>query len=267
MKKLLNCISVVALLVLTACGGATVITPMSEAVDFTIEGGENRVDVKADGSWKVKECPEWVKTEIQDSVLVITTARNETGAVRTGSIVLSGKGEAQAQIKVTQAAKCTHITPGIDNVEFDKEGGTQTVNIDTDGALQVEAPEGFTASYASGVLTINAAANDGQARSGEIRLADGDQSATIAVSQKGNVCPKCNGSGTVKCSKCGGKGYTVKRESGDSGWYDEIYYFNSYYGCKKCGGSGFKTDNGYPNEHLVKGSGRMTCPDCGGSGK
>ena len=60
MKKLLNCISVMALLVLTSCGGATVINTDKNAVDFTIEGGENTVSVSADGSWKVAECPEWV---------------------------------------------------------------------------------------------------------------------------------------------------------------------------------------------------------------
>ncbi|MBR2146027.1 MAG: BACON domain-containing protein, partial [Muribaculaceae bacterium] len=141
MKKLQSYISVMALLVLTACGGATVINPDKNAVDFTIEGGENTVSVSADGSWKVAECPEWVTTDIQDSTLVIKTARNETGAVREGNIVLTGKENVQAVVKVTQASRCTHITPATDKVEFEKEGGTQTVNIDTDGSPQVEAPE------------------------------------------------------------------------------------------------------------------------------
>ena len=170
-----------ALLVLTACGGATVINPDKNAVDFTIEGGEEKVDVKADGTWNVKECPEWVTANIQDSTLVITTARNESGAVREGNIVLTGKDNVQAVIKVTQASKCTHITPETDKVEFEKEGGTQTVKIDTDGSPKVEAPEGFTAAYAGGALTINAPANEAGAKNGEIKLTSDDQSATIAV--------------------------------------------------------------------------------------
>ena len=268
MKKLLNYISVMALLVLTACGGATVINPEKNAVDFTIEGGEEKVDVKADGTWNVKECPEWVTAEIQDSILVIKTARNETGAVREGDIVLAGKGQVQVAIKVTQAAKCTRITPETDKVEFEKEGGTQTVRIDTDGSPQVEAPEGFTATYASGVLTINAPANEAGAKRGEIKLTGDDQSATIAVTQKGNICPTCNGSGKVRCKKCGGRGYIPDGGVGDCGWY----------GCSSCGGSGYcdryseyddylgEVVSYIDDSHYHKGSGKMKCPTCGGSG-
>ena len=270
MKKLLNFISIMALLVLTACSGATVINTDKEAVDFTIEGGENTVSVSADGRWNVETCPEWATTEIQDSTLVIKTARNETGAVREGYIVLKGKDNVQTVIKVTQAAKCTHITPETDMVEFEKEGGTQTVKIDTDGSPKVEAPEGFTAAYAGGVLTINAPANEAGGKNGEIKLTGDDQSATIAVTQKGNVCPKCNGTGKIKCSKCGGKGYTSRKLVGDEPGWDIRYY-----GCKQCGGYGFKTGQGlisssgylYDGEYIRKGSGHQTCPACGGSGR
>ena len=253
MKKLLNYISVMALLVLTACGGATVINPEKNAVDFTIEGGEEKVDVKADGTWNVKECPEWVTANIQDSILVIKTARNETGAVREGDIVLAGKGQVQAAIKVTQAAKCTRINPETDKVEFEKEGGTQTVKIDTDGSPKVEAPEGFTATYAGGVLTINAPANEAGGKNGEIKLTGDDQTATIAVSQKGNICPKCNGTGKVNCSKCHGRGKVSY--GGDAEW-----------GCTKCGGRGYYGEGMEYGDYIVKGSGKMTCPQCGGSG-
>ena len=258
MKKLLNYISIMALLVLTSCGGATVINTDKNAVDFTIEGGENTVSVSADGSWNVKACPEWATTEIQDSTLVIKTARNESGAVRDGYIVLTGKDNVQAAIKLTQAAKCTHITPETDKVEFEKEGGTQTVKINTDGSPQVEAPEGFTATYAGGVLTINAAANEAGAKNGEIKLTGDGQSATIAVSQKGKVCPRCNGTGKVKCSKCGGRGYTTS---------EGAFGFAVKYGCSKCGGSG-NNDYEYGGAGTChKGSGKMKCPQCGGSGQ
>ena len=252
MKKLLNYLSVVALLVLTACNGATVITPDKNAVDFTLEGGEENVNITADGSWNISECPEWVTAEVQDSVLTIKTAKNETGAVREGDIILSGKEGVNVKIKVTQAAKCTHITPTSDKVEFEKEGGTQTVNIDTDGLPQVEAPEGFTATYAAGVLTINTPANEEGVKNGEIKLTCEDQSATIAVSQKGNICPKCNGTGKVRCTKCGGKGNI----------YSE--YWLCIYGCSKCGGKG-KSDK-WGDYNFRNGSGKMTCPACGGSG-
>ena len=253
MKKLFYYLSVVALFVLTACNGATSITPDKDAVDFTLEGGEESVNISADGSWDVAECPSWVKADAQENDLIINVSRNETGSLREGIIIISS-GHLQEKITVKQAAKCTHITPETDKVEFEKEGGTQTVNIDTDGLPQVEAPEGFTATYAAGVLTINTSANEDKGKSGEIKLSCEDQSATIVVSQKGNVCSKCGGSGKIKCPKCHGKGYTSY--GGDAAW-----------GCKSCGGRGYEGEGMDVGDCLVRGSGRIRCPQCGGSGR
>ena len=258
MKKLSKFLCGMGLLVLCSCGGATYINLSSDLVNFPIEGGEESVNIEADGSWEMASCPDWVTTEVQDSTLVIKTARNETGEIRQGDIVLKGKEGVEVSIKIAQATKCSHITPAEEAVEFDKEGGTKTVNIDTDGAIQVEAPEGFTASYADGVLAVTADANDGGKRSGEISLTADDQSATIAVSQQGNICPRCNGTGKVSCSRCRGRGYI------DTGR-------DMLVGCSRCGGSG-ELDYDYYNDSYSsygyhKGSGRMACPDCGGSGK
>ena len=249
-----------ALLVLTSCGGATVINPDKNAVDFTIEGGQEVVIVSADGSWEINECPDWVTYQAQDSVLAIRVERNETGETRRASLLLLGKDDVEAIIQVTQASKCTRINPETDKVEFEKEGGTQTVKIDTDGSPQVEAPEGFTATFAGGVLTINAPANEGGGKNGEIKLTGDDQSATIAVTQKGKVCPRCNGTGKVKCSKCGGRGVVEGVDEYMGSWYKE--------GCRKCGGRGFYALWGPSDESDVhRGSGKMKCPQCGGSGQ
>ena len=267
MEKLSRFLMGMALLVLCSCGGATYINLSSDLVNFPIEGGVESVNIEADGSWEMASCPDWVTTEVQDSTLVIKTARNETGEIRQGDIVLKGKEGVEVSIKIAQATKCSHITPAEEAVEFDKEGGTKTVNIDTDGTIQVEAPEGFTATYADGVLSVTAEANDGGKRSGEISLTADDQSATIAVSQQGNICPRCNGTGKVRCSKCGGSGYYF------------VDYVKADDGCKSCGGRGSRhllmgldlawngNDGGYDDNGFHKGSGRMKCPECGGTGK
>ena len=257
MNKLFNCLSVVALLVLTACGGATYITPDKESVNFALDGGEDIVKIDADGSWDIEECPDWVTTDTQDNILVIKTAKNETGAIREGDIVLKGKSDVEVTIKVTQATKCTHITPDSDSVEFEKEGGTKTVNIDTDGMLQVEASEGFTASFDNGVLTVTAPANDGGAKRGEIKLSGDDQSVTIFATQSGNECQRCGGSGKITCSKCSGKGYVGEYTPADG--YMPAYTYTV--GCRKCGGYGYLEGDNYR-----RGSGQVTCPTCGGSG-
>ena len=263
MKRIFNYLSVVALLVLCSCGGATYINLSSDLVNFPIEGGEESVNIEADGSWEMVSSPDWVTTEVQENGLVIKTRANETGESLQGDIVLKGKEGVEVSIKIAQATKCSHITPAEEAVEFDKEGGTKTVNIDTDGAIQVEAPEGFTATYADGVLSVTAEANDGGKRSGEISLTADDQSATIAVSQKGNICPRCKGTGKVKCTKCGGKGKFIC----DSG------FAYSVTACSSCGGFGLYTDAGDPyydnttsRAGFRKGSGKVNCPACGGSG-
>ena len=258
MKNLFNYLSVMALLMLCACNGATNITLSSDAVNFPIEGGNETVSISADGSWEITSCPDWVVAEKHDSVLSLKTERNETGKILQGNIVLSGKKGVEVSLKVTQATKCTHITPSEEMVEFDKEGGTKTVSIDTDGTLQVTAPEGFTATYKDGVLTITAYANDGGKRKGEIDLSADEQSAKIDVSQKGNICPRCNGTGKVKCTKCGGKGI-IEDVSEIGQWSKD--------GCTKCGGSGWYALWGESSPSDVHpGSGKMTCPQCGGSG-
>lgn len=260
MKKPSLLFSLVAMLALCACNNATFIKPDKAAVEFTLEGGDASVGVSADGSWEVKECPEWVTTEVRDSVLVVKAQRNDTGKVREGNIVLAS-GDVTATIAVKQMTKCTHITADVEAVEFEKEGGSKTVNIDTDGAVQVVAPEGFTADYAGGVLTVTATANEGGKRIGDITLKADEITTIIKATQAGNVCPTCNGTGKVTCSKCRGKGT-----------YDEKFPgppFGVTHGCAKCGGAGEEAWAGAGaagRSTLRKGTGKMTCPNCGGSG-
>lgn len=251
MKKFLSLLSVVALMMLNACDSATVVTPSTDQVSFLIDGGEQVVDISSDGRWSVGNCPDWVKTDVQDGRLVIKTGHNDSGALRQGDIVLTGKNVSSI-IHVTQAAKCIHITPSSDKVEFGKDGGTQTVNIDTDGIPQVQASEGFTATYANGVLTVTAASNAVGARRGEIKLTCEDQSVTIFASQKGNVCKTCGGSGKLTCPQCHGKGwYPIEAAGGAAA-------------CERCGGrwNGFTDDS----SDWRDGTGRIKCPDCGGTG-
>ena len=255
MKKI-YLFSLMLLSMLSSCGGADKIEVSKDNVSFGIDGGENNVTVKADGSWDVTECPDWVTAEVHDSLIVVKVNRNDTGKMLKGDIILTGKENVTATIHVKQATKCTHITPESDKVEFDKEGGTKTVAVDTDGGdLNLQVPDGFTATFDDGTLTVNATANEAGTKRGEIKLTCEDQSATINVIQKGNLCQRCGGTGKITCPKCHGKGYTEV--------YDDPYY--AFYGCKACGGGGYSykaVDEGYH-----EGSGKIACPDCGGSGR
>ena len=74
----------------------------------------------------------------------------------------------------------------------------------------------------------------------------------------------CNGTGKVKCTKCGGEGWSIN----DSGFAYTIC------ACTSCGGSGYHSDVDQNFQRVAnsshpgyrRGSGQMTCPDCGGVG-
>ena len=258
MKKSILFLAGLALIMLSACNGANNISVDKNSISFPIGGGEENVSVTADGSWNVKECPDWVTAEIHDSLMVIKVQNNETGTPREGDIVLAGKDDVTVTIHVKQATKCIHITPASDKVEFEKEGGTQTIAIDTDGSPQIEAPEGFTATYDNGTLSVTAPANEAGSKRGEIKLTCEDQSATIYATQKGNVCQRCGGTGKITCPKCNGKGLVHVYVAPD---LRDMVSGLDY--CSKCGGHWIGPNDG----DIVKGSGRIKCPDCGGTGQ
>ncbi len=120
MNKLFNFISLIALLALTSCNSATFITPDKTALIFSLSGGEEKVNISTDGSWSIEACPNWVRTEILDNILIVKPSRNETGQIREDNIVLEGKGNVVATILVTQAAKCTYITPSTSSLTFEE---------------------------------------------------------------------------------------------------------------------------------------------------
>ena len=108
------------------------------------------------------------------------------------------------------------------------------------------------AQYRNGKLTVKAPANNGGTTSGIITLTCDEQKAVINVTLKGSFCQTCGGKGTVKCTKCGGRGYWIDNNAD-----------GAYMGCTRCGGSGMEWSE---INDLIEGSGRMTCPTCGGRG-
>ena len=239
-----------ALCAFCSCKKTTFINPSAETLSYPIQGGEETVTISSDGDWEVTLCPDWVKVEKQDSVLKCVVEENQSGKIREGKILLKG-GDIRKSISVSQAYICTRLNAGNTNLSFEKEGGTQTVDIDTDGGdIKVDVTGNMEAKYDSGKLTVTAPANNGGTTSGKIILTCDSQRAEINVALLGAICPKCGGTGTVPCTRCGGRGYY----SDDAG---------ADYGCTRCGGSGMCYGE---MDDVRNGSGRMTCPVCGGRG-
>lgn len=261
MKKILFILPVIALL-LCSCGKkATYLKTENDKVTFAKQGGDERVTVDCDGTFDIEGVPEWLKVEKENGeegvdkvVLVFSAGENTTGAKREATITLTGS-DTEAQITVTQVDKCTYIKTSETEVTIPKEGGDVTLDVETDGGnLKAEATEGITAEYSGGKLKVSAPANEGGAIDGTVTLSCDNITTEVKVTVEGNICQTCNGTGKVKCSKCGGSGEIMYREAGD------------LEGCSACGGSGSMNVLRMHDYGFRKGSGRMTCPTCHGSG-
>lgn len=241
-------------LLLGSCSKASQISVSDESVDFAKEGGEKTLTVTADGSWDIADCPEWLKTSVSDDKLTLTVPKNATGAVRQCILTLKGGEGVEATVTVTQADKCTHITVTPGEVTIPKEGGEQTVTVDTDGSIAMNATDGIEAVLANGKLTISAGPNPGGTINGVVTLTGDDITTEVKVTVEGSTCQRCGGKGTITCPTCGGKGWH------SDGNYDGP---SADLGCKNCGGSGWFAEG---EGNMRKGSGRIPCPTCGGKG-
>ncbi len=263
MKQFLNILALAmcTAALLCSCSKAKKIEVSEDYVTFAINGGEKTIDVTADGKYDIEDCPEWVKAVADESSLTLIVEKNTTGALREGVIRLVGN-DVEKSITVRQADKCTYIRVSEDNVTIPKEGGEATLKLDTDGGnLTMNCPEGIEAVLKGRTLTISAHANQGGAIKGDLTISCENVSTTVKVTVEGVICSTCNGTGTITCTACGGRGYTEVTSRGDDRWFSEDY------GCKKCGGYGYQSSEGYIGEYMKKGSGRITCPDCGGTGR
>lgn len=234
---------------------ATDIKVGEDSIAFDIKGGEKFVAVTADGTYDIEGCTEWVKSKIDGDSIVFTVEENTSGAKRDCVVKLTGNGDVAAEIKISQADKCTFLKVSETEVALPKEGGSKDLTVETDGTnITANASNGITASIAGNKLNISAPANQGDAIKGEVTVGCDTISAKVKVTIEGSMCQRCGGKGKIACTRCGGKGYTS--DAGGSGTHEMLI------GCSKCGGSG----SDWVLDFIHKGSGRMTCPDCHGTG-
>ena len=239
---------------LGSCSKATKIDVSNDKVSFSKAGGEKGITVSADGGFDISDCPDWVKTELDDAVLKISVDENATGSMRDCSINLVGDN-VTVPIDIKQAYICTYITVSETVVTLPKEGGSKELTIDTDGdAVAVQATDGIKADINGDILSINAPANPKGKIESQLILRCDDVKTIVKVNVQGAICGRCNGTGKIACPKCKGKGGEGPNGS------EEVYY-----GCDKCGGYGYYWPGTY--DYGRPGSGKVKCPDCGGTGR
>ncbi len=248
--KLFLCFAIVLMAVAsTSCKRATYLKADKQQLMFTREGGSQTVSLSSDvKEFKVTAAPDWVEPTIVGSKLVVTARANDANAQRRSSIIVEVPGK-KLEIPVNQVFKATYLRVYPTSLTFNRKGGTQIVKVECDGVVQVDAPSDVTATFDGVRLTVVSPANNGERKTESITLTADDQTAKIYVVRKGSVCPTCGGSGSIRCKMCDGDGW----------YYDD---WGNEVPCYTCGGY-----YDYYGETWYAGSGRVTCPTCGGTGR
>lgn len=225
----------VLVLMVSGCHKATYLSADENTVTMPRSGGTDSLILHSDGShFTLISSPEWADVELQDSVLRISAKANPGTSIRKGVIAV-GNDDQRLSLTLIQAAPASYMTLKENVVTIPQDGSAVTLEVETDGSSVVlEGPEGVTASYKAGVLTIKGSGNSGKTRKSKAVVVCDSVRRQITVVEKGTCCARCNGKKVVTCPYCAGQG--------------EVYC--PWYICSSCHGSG-----------------RITCPECKGKGK
>lgn len=240
------------MLLFTGCKKATYLKSDVTDVTIPLQGQNDTIVLQSDvNDFEIEKVPDWVKTELNDSILILTVGLNDSKSQRKGEIVIAN-GDLKLNIPITQNYKATHFSlPDGNILELSKDGGTASLNLDCDGDINIENADSLNLLIRSGKLIVSGPQNDGATRKKTIKLVADEFSEEVIVILRGIPCTKCKGTGEIVCPRCGGKGMFQDY------WWNGYEYVNddTPSGCKRCGGKGMR-----------KGSGKITCPDCEGNG-
>lgn len=254
MKRIYIFLCIACMIAFVSCGKkATYLNADVDQISVGASGDRGSVVLHSDGTkFELVSAPDWAGVQLTDSTLSYNIGENTTGAVKEDQISVRN-GEQQLVIALRQGTPATELKAEKSSLSFSYEGGTQTVNVQTDASdVNVSVTDGFSAEYSNGVVSITANPTDGESRvEGTATLTADALEATIKLTIGTKTCATCGGSGKVRCRKCGGKGWFSQYVPSCG----EIFSI----GCTKCGGRETIYDSDY-------GTGRSTCPTCGGSG-
>lgn len=254
MKKKTILMACAALLALSSCQKATFLTSDEKKIVADLQKSQGSITFHSDAdNFSIEHAPEWVTAEMLDSTLVYYVPENPTTSERTDSIVVTCGGMTLT-LPVTQIYKVTKLEVDKPAIQFTIDGGTETVNVTTDGSkVKIDAPKFVQTTYKDGVLTITTGKNDGSSLSDTIRLASGELTTLLPVVVEGNFCGTCKGAKKIDCPQCKGEGITERR--------------GAYYGCSRCGGIDDFPLETHGQIVSCSGMGKITCPTCHGTGK
>lgn len=200
----------ISIYLFTGCKKATYLNSKVENVEFSKEGGKDTVILSYDaGKCKILAKPDWVDLNLTDSLLIIQSGKNIEPTFRTGNIVIEN-GDLKLSLPIKQLSNATYLTLSETSITIPKDGGTVKLDVETDGSeVILEGVENVTAEFKDGKVFFSGKGNNGKERRTNGFLVVDTIRRPVTIIEKGEICYNCNGSGRVKCSKCGGSGETV----------------------------------------------------------
>lgn len=141
-RNLMIVISILSLLVPSACQEADSITTSKAELTWTRDGGKKTLDITANCEWTIINCPDWITCEPASgtgSAQVTLRASKNEGLERKDVITVSGGGNALAQVDVSQAG--VDFTASQMLFEFDSDGTPATFTIVSNYDWTIQIPE------------------------------------------------------------------------------------------------------------------------------
>lgn len=160
--KLLWILAIVAVLAgMTACKQkATYLKSDVEKIEILSDGGTDTIVLHSDApDFELVSSPDWVDTQLVDSLLIVKVGKNTTSGVRNGKIAIVN-GEQKLNLPVVQVHEATFLNVFRESVTIPKDGGSDTLRVATDGSrVHVLGAEGIQTEYKDGVLTFKGKGN------------------------------------------------------------------------------------------------------------
>lgn len=151
---------------------------------FNVEGGEEIVEVIADGEFEYSYSEQWVLVRQQGTKLRIIVESNPTAETREGFITVSCPGEENQVIRIIQDG----IRIEFESSEYEVEYMASTLNITIKANSEIETDKDFDwvdIQCQENNIVLNVARNYSMAsRSGNIYIKAGDIVKQIAIRQK-----------------------------------------------------------------------------------
>lgn len=156
----------------------------TDALDFSAEGGDAKLAVFSQGSWKAETAFDWISAERAGDSLQVSVDPNPDIYWRSGNVKVSS-GNTELLVEVHQDALGLAFSLATNKLELDCEAVDSTVAIQSNVEFTVQAPEWLNATVSEAGLSISLERNYSlEARGSEVYFIHGEEIiGSLSVSQ------------------------------------------------------------------------------------